>query len=135
MEEKAVAFHWRAFRERYGLVGSKCELCRRYFYPGRIICPHCRRKGKLCEHKFSGRGKVYSFTVIRTAPTEFEIYVPYIMAIVELDEGARVVSQLVDCKPEEVEIGLPVQSCFRKIGDQNKSGIVLYGFKFRPVKA
>ena len=133
MEEKAVAFHWRAFRERYGLVGSRCELCRRYFYPGRIICPHCRRKGKLCEYKFSGSGKVYSFTVIRTAPTGFEIYVPYIMAIVELDEGARVVSQIVDCRPEEVEIGLPVQSCFRKIGDQNKSGLVLYGFKFRLV--
>lgn len=134
MEEKAVAFHWRAFRERYGLVGSKCELCGRYFFPGRVICPACRRKGKMSEHRFSGKGRVYSFTVVRTPPTGFEIFIPYLMAIVELEEGARVVSQLVDCKPEEVQIGMSVEACFRKIREQNKSGLVLYGFKFRPVK-
>lgn len=134
MEEKAVAFHWRAFKERYGLVGSRCEACGQHFFPCRVICPQCRRKGKISEHKFSGKGKVYSFTVVRTPPTGFEIFIPYVMVIVELEEGARVVSQLVDCKPAEVGIGMPVEACFRKIREQNKSGLVLYGFKFRPLK-
>jgi len=134
MEEKAVAFHWRAFKERYRLIGSKCELCKRHFYPARIICPECRRKGKMNEYKFSGNGKVYSFTVIRTPPTGFELFIPYIVAIVELEEGARVVSQVVDCGPEDIRIGMPVESCFRKIREENKSGLILYGFKFRPVK-
>ncbi|MBN2331252.1 MAG: Zn-ribbon domain-containing OB-fold protein [Candidatus Aenigmarchaeota archaeon] len=134
MEEKAVSFYWRGFKERYGLVGSKCELCSRHFFPGRVICPECRRKGKMHEHRFSGKGKVYSYTVIRTPPTGFEIYIPYVVAIVDLEEGARVVSQLVDVKPEEVSIGMPVEACFRKIREQNQSGLVLYGFKFRPLK-
>jgi uncharacterized OB-fold protein len=134
MQEKSVAFHWRAFKERYGLVGSVCELCNRYFFPPRVLCPDCRRGGKMKEHKFSGKGKVYSFTVVRIPPEGFEIYAPYAMAIVELDEGARVVSQVVDCKPEEVKIGMPVEACFRKIREENSSGLVLYGFKFRPIK-
>jgi hypothetical protein len=133
-EEKAVAFHWRGFKERYGLLGSKCESCGRHYFPARVICPGCRRKGKMKGVKFSGKGKIYSFTVVRTPPTGFEIFIPYIMAIVDLDEGARVVSQVVDCKPEEVEIGMQVESCFRKIREENKSGLILYGFKFRPAR-
>ena len=134
-EEKAVAFHWRSFKERYGMYGSRCEHCGKHFFPSRAICPDCRRKGKMKPFKFSGRGRVYSYTVIRTPPTGFEMFVPYIMAIVELDEGARVVSQVVDCKPAEVAIDMPVESCFRKIREENRSGLILYGFKFRLSKA
>jgi uncharacterized OB-fold protein len=134
MQEKSVAFHWRAFRERYGLVGSVCKHCNRHFFPGRVVCPECRRKGNMVEFKFSGKGKVYSFTVIRTPPEGFEIFAPYPMAIVDLEEGARVVSQIVDCAPEDVQIGMQVEACFRKIREENKSGLVLYGFKFRPSK-
>ena len=134
MQEKSVAFHWRAFKERYGIVGSKCERCERHFYPSRVVCPECRRKGKMLEHKFSGKGKVYSYTVIRTPPVGFEVYVPFIVAIVDLEEGARVVSQVVDCKPEEIKVGMNVEACFRKIREENKSGLILYGFKFKPVK-
>jgi uncharacterized OB-fold protein len=133
MQEKSVAFHWRAFRERYNLVGSVCESCKKHFFPGRVVCPHCRRKGKMTEHKFTGKGKVHSFTVIRIPPEGFEIYIPYVMAIVDLEEGARVVSQMVDCDPEDVKIGMPVEACFRKIREENKSGLILYGFKFRPL--
>ena len=132
--EKAVAFHWRGFKERYGLVGNSCEGCKRHFFPARVICPVCRRKGKMTEHKFNGAGTVHSFTVVRTPPEGFEIYAPYVVAIVDLDEGARVVSQIVDCSPEDVGIGMPVEACFRKIREENKSGLVLYGFKFRPRK-
>jgi len=133
-EEKAVAFHWRRFKERYGMIGSKCSQCGRHFFPRRAICPECRRKGRMEDIKFSGKGTVFSHTVIRTPPAGFESYVPYVMVIVDLKEGARVVSQLVDCRPEEVSIGMPVESCFRKIREEDKSGLILYGFKFKPVK-
>jgi len=133
-EEKAVAHHWRGFKERYGMVGSRCEHCSKTYFPARVICPSCRRKGKMKGFKFSGKGKVYSYTVVRAPPVGFEIYIPYIMTIVDLEEGSRVVSQLVDCKPEEVQIGMEVESCFRKIREENKSGLILYGFKFRPLR-
>ena len=132
--EKAVAHHWRRFRERYGLIGSKCLSCNYHFYPTSVICPNCRRKGKIVEHRFSGKGKVFSHTTIRVAPEGFEQYAPYVVAIVELEEGAKVVSQVVDCKPDDVRIGMPVEVAFRKIREEGKSGLVLYGFKFRPQK-
>ncbi|RLJ10277.1 MAG: transcriptional regulator [Candidatus Aenigmatarchaeota archaeon] len=130
--EYAVPFHWRRFKERYHLIGSVCENCGSYFYPKRSICPKCRRKGKLKDYKFSGKGRIYSYTVIRVPPSGFDEYVPYVVAIVELEEGCKIASQIVDCDPEDVRIGMPVKACFRKIREENKSGIILYGFKFRP---
>ncbi|RLJ06845.1 MAG: transcriptional regulator [Candidatus Aenigmatarchaeota archaeon] len=132
MTEYAVPFHWRRFKERYLLIGSKCEKCKRYFYPGRAICPVCRRSGSLKDYRFSGKGKVFSYTIIHVPPKGFEAYAPYIIAIIELEEGCKVISQVVDCKPEDIKIGMPVRACFRKIREEDKSGLVLYGFKFRP---
>jgi uncharacterized OB-fold protein len=131
-KEFAVPFHWRRFKERYQLVGSRCNHCGKSFYPIRVICPSCRRSGHMKDVKFSGKGKVYSYTVIRTPPEGFREYVPYIVAIVELEEGAKVLSQVVDCDPKDVKIGMPVRSCFRRIRSENDTGLVLYGFKFRP---
>jgi hypothetical protein len=130
--EFAVPFHWRRFKERYRLIGSKCEHCGEYFYPKRTICPKCRRSGKIKELKFSGKGRVYSYTVIRVPPEGFRLYVPYVIAIIELEEGAKVLSQIVDCDPGKVKIGMKVQACFRKIRSEDDTGLILYGFKFRP---
>jgi uncharacterized OB-fold protein len=134
MTEKAVPYHWRRFRERYSLVGSRCDSCGFHFYPRGVLCPKCRRGGKVTDHQFSGKGKVFSYTVIRVPPENFERYAPYIMAIVELEEGAKVVSQVVDCSPDDVSIGMPVEMCFRKIKEDGSSGLIHYGFKFRPSK-
>jgi uncharacterized OB-fold protein len=82
---------------------------------------------------FSGKGKVYTYTVIRAPPEGFEEYTPYIVALVQLDEGPKVISQVVDCTPEEVYIEMPVETCFRRLRVQNKEGVIVYGFKFRPM--
>jgi len=99
----------------------------------RRICPSCRREGKIEPLPFSGRGRVYTYTVIRTPPEGFEEYTPYVVALVQLDEGPKVTSQVVDCAPEDVYIGMPVETCFRRLRAQNKEGVIIYGFKFRPV--
>ncbi|MGC8923705.1 MAG: Zn-ribbon domain-containing OB-fold protein [Candidatus Micrarchaeia archaeon] len=124
---------WRRTSERYNLIGSRCETCGTYYMPGRAICPMCRRKGKIVPHKYSGNGKIYSYTVIRVAPEGYEFYVPYVLAIVELEEGARITGQIVDVDPEEVKIGMPVEMVFRKLHEDNPEGLITYGFKFRPV--
>jgi uncharacterized OB-fold protein len=82
--------------------------------------------------KFSGRGTVYAHTVIHAPPEGFESFSPYAVAIVQLNEGPKVTSQVVDCKPEDVYIGMSVEACFRKLRDQGHDGIIVYGFKFRP---
>ena len=55
---------------------------------------------------------------------------PYCIAIIELDEGPRVTSQIVDCEPEFVKPGMKVKSVFRKLGEDSESGILHYGTKF-----
>lgn len=128
----AVPFHWRRYGERYRLEGIRCEICGRSFFPVRKICPHCRRAGKVEIVRFSGKGTVFSYTVIRQPPAGFEPFAPYVIALVELDEGPRVISQVVDCDPEEVYIGMRVETCFRKLRAESPEGIICYGFKFRP---
>lgn len=131
--EESSAITWRRIPERYGLLGSFCETCSTSYFPPRGICPKCRRKGKIKKKRFSGKGKVYSFTEIRVAPKGMEIQVPYVMAIIELEEGARVTGQIVN-PVSDVSIGASVETVFRRIQEKGKEGLIHYGFKFKVVK-
>lgn len=86
------------------------------------------------EIKLSGRGKLITYTVIYTPPSNFENQVPYAVGIVELDEGPRITSQIVDCDPEKLKIGMRVEAVFRKIQEDGDTGAIYYGYKFRPVE-
>ena len=131
---ESIPLTWRRIPERYRLQGSVCRTCGKYYFPSRPVCPKCRRKGKVEKHHFSGRGVVYSYTTIRSAPAGFEGQTPYNIAIVELVEGARCTGQVVDAKPEEVKIGDEVEAVFRKIQSDDPEGLIHYGFKFRKVE-
>jgi hypothetical protein len=120
-------------RERYRLIGSRCQTCKGVFFPSTRVCPNCRRRGKVEQLEFSGRGKVFSYTVIHAAPRMLEQSTPYAVALVQLDEGPRVLSQIVDCPLGELKIGMEVEACFRKLFEQDEGGIISYGFKFRPL--
>ena len=128
---QGLALHWRLMGPRYNLVGSECKNCGQKFFPPRNICPDCRRKSKIEAFKFSGGGEIFSYTVIRAAPTGFEYQKPYVVAVVELEEGAKCTAQIVDCKPEDVKIGQKVEKVFRKIMADDDSGIIRYGYKFK----
>jgi uncharacterized OB-fold protein len=87
------------------------------------------------EIEAAGTGTVVSRTVVENnTPPEFSTYIdqerPVGVAIVELDEGVRVPTMLVDCDPYEITAGDAVESVIRRI--YNEEGIVRYGFKFRP---
>ena len=129
----STPLHWRRYKERYNLLGTKCEVCDKIYFPFRIICPNCRRDGKTVTIRFSGKGEVFTYTTIRAPSEEFKPYAPYIIGIIKLNEGPKVTSQITDCRPEEVYIGMPVEACFRKLSSQGKEGIICYGFKFRPI--
>ena len=92
---------WRHIQQRYNLIGTKCTTCGELFFPSRVVCPNCRRKGNLEPFQFSGKGKIHTFSVIRSAPDNFKKSAPYAVAVVELEEGAKLTSQLVDCDVEE----------------------------------
>ncbi len=131
--KESIPLTWRKIPERYRLIGVKCETCGKNYFPSRPICPKCRRKGKLVEVQFSGNGKVYSHTTIYSGPTGFEGQVPYVIALIELEEGAKVLGQVVDCTPEDVKIGAKVKKVFREIQRDDPEGLIHYGFKFKLV--
>jgi len=79
-----------------------------------------------------GKGAVVTYTVIHDAPAQFEMQKPYVMAIIQMDEGVRLTSQLIDVKTENVKIGMKVQATFQKLGQEGEAGVIHYGYKFRP---
>ncbi len=132
MAEQGVAQVWRKLRSIYSIQGNKCETCGTHYFPPRLVCPTCRRKGKLVDHVFKGLGKIYSYTIVRQAPEDFKRQMPYVIAQVELDEGTRLTAQIVNVDPEDVKIGMRVRACFRKIKEYGHGGIIVYGYKFEP---
>jgi uncharacterized OB-fold protein len=127
----SIPLTWRRIPERYRLLGAKCETCGAVYFPRRSICPKCRRKGKLSETQFSGKGVVFSFTEVTAPPEGFEDQVPYILAVIELDEGARLTAQIVDASKDDVKLGSRVEQVFRVIQRNDPEGLIHYGFKFR----
>ena len=124
-----VARFWREIPQRYNLVGTKCETCGAVFFPPRTLCPHCRRDGKIVPCKFSGKGKVMTYSVIHSASVQYSDLKPYVLAIIELEEGTRVTSHVI-CEPDDVYIGMPVKSVFRVLEREGPDGIIHYGTKF-----
>lgn len=125
---------WRHIQQRYNLIGSKCTNCGRVFFPPRVICPDCRRKGNIEDIKFSGKGKIYTYSIVRSPASDFKIEAPYAVAIIELEEGAKLTAQLVDTDIDNISIGDPVEMVFRKISEDGDDGVISYGYKFKVVK-
>jgi uncharacterized OB-fold protein len=81
------------------------------------------------EYAFEGSGEIVTYTTIYTAPESFTKMTPYVLAIVQLDEGPKITAQIV-CDPSEVKIGARVRSVFRKLGEDGPDGVIYYGTKF-----
>ncbi len=126
-----IAQNWRLKSQRYRLAGEVCEHCGAKIFPPRDVCPNCSHPAKA-RFEFSGRGEVYSFSAMHETAAEFQRFRPFTMALVKLEEGPLVTAQLTDVEPEEVSIGMPVEMVTRRLTEEGKEGIILYGYKFRP---
>lgn len=110
------AGYWEAAR-RGELLLSRCTTCQHAFHYPRPMCPAC---GAWTIDPFvaSGRGEVHSFTVVYRAPGEaFRADVPYVLALVDTEEGARLFTAVRDVDPSSVRIGLAVQVAFEPRGE------------------
>jgi hypothetical protein len=89
-----------------------CSLCKKYIFYPRGLCPYCLESG-LEWKAVSGQGHVYSYAIVYvTALPEFNEEIPYIYALIELAEGIRLPSKLLDCPLNEVQVGMPVKLSF-----------------------
>lgn len=127
-----LAKHWRQKPAYYRLEGLRHRTTGEIRFPPRPV--------QLDENPdewepflLSGQGEIFSFSVVRQAPTGFDYAAPYPVALVQLDEGPLVSAQLTDCTEAELAIGQRVEMVTRHLKDMGKDGLLVYAYKFRPV--
>ncbi len=99
------------------LLLQQCSGCGDYRHPPAPICPRCLSEDAQWV-RASGRGTIYTFAIVRQALAKgWEAIVPYVVAVIELEEGPLFVSNMVSIAPEDVAIGMPVEVTFEPIGD------------------
>ncbi len=113
---------WEGVKENKLLI-QKCKDCGKILHPPRPMCPACHSTEQEYVES-SGKGTIYSFVTYNKSPHK-AFKAPYSVILVELEEGPRVISNTVDIKPEDIEIGMPVEIAYEEI-DEN---LTLYKFK------
>ena len=120
--------YWSAARE-HRLEIQRCDACGQFWFPPSQSCPHCLASN-FTWTPVSGRGKVFSFvTYHRVYHPAFAKEVPYVVALVELEEGPRLLTSIVGVPPEQVACDMSVQVTF----DDYDEGVAVP--KFTPLRA
>ena len=112
---------WEALRE-HRLVAQRCTACGTLRHPPGPVCPSCSSVDAEWQ-ELSGRGVVYTYTVVHQQFVPAEL--PYVVVVVELDEGVRIVSNIIDTSPQDVSIGAAVHVVWEDMGP----GLVLPRFR------
>ncbi len=124
--------YWREIPQRYRLEGAKCKGCGQVYFPPRLICSSCKSR-EFEMVNLQREGELLTYTIIRVPPSQFTDQSPYAIGIVELDRGVKILSQIVDCDLDKLEIGQRMRIEFRKIYSEGEAGIICYGYKCVPV--
>ncbi|HEX4207075.1 MAG TPA: Zn-ribbon domain-containing OB-fold protein [Ktedonobacteraceae bacterium] len=98
------------------LLIQRCDACSRYVFYPRSICPHCFAD-QLSWVAASGNGTIYAYTVVHQAYGPFADGVPFVIAIVELEEGVRMMTRIVDAQRERVAVGVAVRVTFAPVDE------------------
>ena len=106
------------------LLVPKCGDCAFYRWTPQPACPRCLSEDFECA-EVSGRGEIYSFSVVHRSSDPIVFPDPYVVAVIRLEEGPSMLSTIVDCPSEEVRVGMPVEVTFEKVSDD----ITLYPFR------
>ena len=97
---------------------QRCKDCGKFYFYPRTQCPHCLSENTEWV-KVSGKGKVYSFTICtRPGSPLFAGDVPYDVSLIELDEGVRMMSRVIDCKNEEIKCDMPVEVVYQDVSPE-----------------
>lgn len=103
---------------KHRLVFQRCDACGKAVFYLRTVCPFCTSE-QLSVVAAEGRGEIYSFTThFRAALPSFADDVPYTVVLVDLPEGVRVLADMVECRPEDVRVGMPVEVLFDDVTDE-----------------
>jgi uncharacterized OB-fold protein len=113
IDEETRGF-WEAL-VRHELYLQRCRNCGTLRYYPRALCPACLSDSTEWQ-RVSGRGTVYTFTVThQNQSAGFREALPYVLAIVELEEGVRLMTNVIGCAPDAVRVGMPVEIVFEDV--------------------
>jgi uncharacterized OB-fold protein len=96
---------------------QRCNTCQKVYFPPRLFCPECASRD-VAMFRASGRARLYSYVIHHRPVPGFTP--PYAIAVVELDEGPRMMTNIVDCAqtPEALVLDMPLDVTFEKIDDE-----------------
>jgi len=121
---------YRNYKQNLSFSGSKCLKCGTPQFPKQRVCVQCHAKDEMEAYCFIGQSaKVATYTIDHLAASPSS---PMIVAVVDFDNGGRVICELTDCNPKEVGIGMDVEMTFRRL--YVAGGISNYFWKARPVR-
>ncbi|UCD76686.1 MAG: Zn-ribbon domain-containing OB-fold protein [Phycisphaerales bacterium] len=124
---------WRTYPQTYRLEAARCLDCGKIFFPPRLICSKCHGR-RFERFNMKRTGKVLTHTIIRTPGDAFSGEAPFAVGVIEMDDGARLTTQIVDVPFEEIKIGLLVKLEFRRHYCEGADGIINYGHKAVPLR-
>ncbi len=117
--------YWEACK-KHELRMQRCKACGHFRFPPSVVCPRCTSLEADWE-KLSGRGEVYTFIIVhKTYHPAFDSDIPYNVAIVRLEEGPMLHTNVVECRNDDLYIGMPVEVIFQDMNDK------ISLLKFRP---
>jgi len=125
---------WRSYPQTYRLEAARCRSCGTVHFPPRLICRQCQSRD-FETFRMQRTGKVVTHTIIRTPAAAFAGDAPFAVAIVEMDDGVRLTTQLVDLDFEELKVGLPVRLELRRAFSEGDAGVIHYAYKAIPVRS
>jgi uncharacterized OB-fold protein len=109
--------YWNGLRE-HRLLMPRCDECKQFWFPPSLLCPHCGSDHNGWQ-EVSGSGRVFSYVVVhRVYHPGFAEDVPYVVAVIELDEGPRMISNVTGIAPDKVACDLRVRIVFEDIAGE-----------------
>jgi hydroxymethylglutaryl-CoA synthase len=128
-DRTSITCSWREQKSILPFYGSKCSSCGSIQYPPQRVCTRCQSKDMFEDYKFSDKtGHVFTYAVDQLSWGKDR---PLLVGVVDFVGGGRVMCEISDCNPDELNIGMPVEMCFRKLGQSND--VETYFWKARPV--
>ena len=124
--------YWRVRDRYYRLIGSKCTDCGDEFFPPVYRCRGCG-SDRIKDKEMPKTGKIMTYTILHEPLPGFEAQTPLHLAVVELENGARVLSQVVDSPEGSIKTGAKVRAIVRRALVDGESGQIIYGYKFTVV--
>jgi hypothetical protein len=99
------------------LLLQRCGECGRFRWTPQLACPACLSE-RFEWRPASGRGTLYSYTIVHRAVDPTAFHVPYVLAVVRLEEGPHMLTNVVDCPPAALRIGMPLEVRLERIDDE-----------------